>query len=238
MRIHFFLLNPTESHHYRVTRFFWPYVEFSSSSSSTFISNISLTSLCTRTLSVLACYRLLSYGKHLKEGIELNYYNSMMQAEVVRLRLMRISANVFAFITKMLKLSGPSNLNFMTFAPMILTSFVFPRHGSTTWVTITVCFLTDTQFNDLTGCTLWCWCFNIHSHQLGLLQAQLWFWTLLWMCLGWDSHCWWLNMLIGYYLHFPWHPTGNHYWLHRLLENTGHQQYSRHFIRGLQCSWF
>jgi hypothetical protein len=105
--------------------------------------------------SVLASYRLL-----------LSFYNSMMQAKVVRLCLMRISANISAFISKILKLSGPSNLDFMTFASIILTSFVFPRHDSPTCVMITVLFfLIDTLFKDLTGCIL--------TKQLRLLQAQV-----------------------------------------------------------------
>jgi hypothetical protein len=68
---------------------------------------------------------------------------------------MRISATLSAFIVKTLEVSGPSNLNLMTtFASPISTSFVFPRHGPTTCVMITVYFLIDKSLIDVTGYTI------------------------------------------------------------------------------------
>jgi hypothetical protein len=79
------------------------------------------------------------------------------------------------------------------------------------------------------------WCFNSHYRQPGFLQPQIRFRTLFWVCMGWDSHCWWHKYAYLTPLLFAWHKTGNYYRLfspHWKL--PAHLQCSRNLIRRLQ----
>jgi hypothetical protein len=57
----------------------------------------------------------------------------------------------------------------------------------------------------------WWWRFNSHCHQPWLLQPQVWFRTLLWVCMVWDPHCWWHKHAYCQSLLFTGNQTGRHF---------------------------